>query len=421
MRQRAPYPWWSFVTPWLIVAAVLLGAAALATVPTATSRVEYAGNGATTSFPVTFPYLAKSEVQVYEITAGVATLKTLTTHYTLSAPNGVSGTVVMVTAPATGTTLRIERSAPFVQATNLRTQGDYSAGTLENMADRLTYQTQQLDRRMATIEDGGAGVSSITAGNGITKTGANATPTLTCTTANATTLGCVDTGGQTFAGVKTFSGNVNANGTLESKGGHATDLQLGVYSDGSYFRRIWDLNGNIDYVSTAADGNTGHRVGVMTNWTNLAGKVMEWGVNYGATGSTYSSKANMNPMGYLTSKTPHVLIAAYPNAAVVAGTTYAGVRLPVGRSEDFTVEQITFRISAAGSGGSTNATIRVSDGTNNCDAVVACNTAAGVQTLAPTGACAFLTNASLTLQVTSIGNCTTGPTVQNLNVVGVWQ
>jgi hypothetical protein len=119
----------------------------LMTVASATAKTgPYAGNGSQTVFPYTFKVFDQAELQVVlRSAAGVETVQTLTTHYTVSGvelPGG--GNVTMVTAPPTGATLTIVRDVAFVQNTDLRNQGGFYPEVHERVFDRLTMQTQQL-------------------------------------------------------------------------------------------------------------------------------------------------------------------------------------------------------------------------------------------------------------------------------------
>lgn len=91
------------------------------TVSTSYAPLSYAGNGATTAFAVTWPFFTGTLVVTLVSSAGVETVKTLTTHYTVSGGTDAdglpaTGTVTMLTAPASGETLRIERMTPKTQA-----------------------------------------------------------------------------------------------------------------------------------------------------------------------------------------------------------------------------------------------------------------------------------------------------------------
>ena len=120
-------------------------------VSTTTSRVEYNGNGSTTAFAYTFRIFADGDLKVYVVSsAGVATLKTITTHYTVSGAGDASGgTVTMGSAPASGETLVIERSVAYTQSTDYVESDSFSAETHETALDRNTMLTQQNQRDIA--------------------------------------------------------------------------------------------------------------------------------------------------------------------------------------------------------------------------------------------------------------------------------
>lgn len=116
------------------------------TVNTTTNRVSYAGNGTTTAFAVPFPFLADADLVVIERTdsTGAEVTKTLTTHYTVSGAGGVSGTVTMVTAPATGVTLIIYRDPAVTQLVDLVPNDPLPVETaVEQPLDRLTMIAQR--------------------------------------------------------------------------------------------------------------------------------------------------------------------------------------------------------------------------------------------------------------------------------------
>ena len=122
------------------------------TVSSETSRVEYAGNGSTTAFSITFPYQAKSDISVVLIndTTEAETAWTLTTNYTLTDP-AATGTLTALVAPATGYTLRIERDVPITQTTDLIESDNLPSETLEDTFDRLVMIDQQLQRQIDDI------------------------------------------------------------------------------------------------------------------------------------------------------------------------------------------------------------------------------------------------------------------------------
>jgi len=117
-------------------------------ISTTTNRVSYAGDGSTTVFPYNFLILANTDLEVIEtVTAtGVETIKTLTTHYTVSGAGTGSGNVTMVTAPASGTTLTIRRKMPRTQLVDYVENDSFPAATHEQALDKLTMIAQELDQ-----------------------------------------------------------------------------------------------------------------------------------------------------------------------------------------------------------------------------------------------------------------------------------
>lgn len=117
-------------------------------ISTETSRHSYAGDGSTTAFIVSFDFFDQTELDVWlRDSAGVQTLQTLTTDYTVSGGSG-GGTVTMVTAPAIGETLVILRNVPKTQLTDLVSNDILPAQSLEDSLDRLIMIVQELSERL---------------------------------------------------------------------------------------------------------------------------------------------------------------------------------------------------------------------------------------------------------------------------------
>lgn len=118
------------------------------TVATATRKQTYAGDDADTTFPYSFKIFVAADIVVTLIVdaTSVETVQTLTTHYTLTGINDDAGGIVtMITAPATGETLRVERVLTFTQLTNFRIAGSFLPEAHEKALDYLTMLAQQLD------------------------------------------------------------------------------------------------------------------------------------------------------------------------------------------------------------------------------------------------------------------------------------
>lgn len=118
------------------------------TVSTAYSPLNYSGNGSTTAFSVSWPFFTGSLVVTLVATTGVETVKTIGTHYTVSggtASNGLpgTGTVTMLTAPASGETLRIQRGTTKTQASAWADNDPFPAKTIEAALDKLTLMVQE--------------------------------------------------------------------------------------------------------------------------------------------------------------------------------------------------------------------------------------------------------------------------------------
>jgi hypothetical protein len=115
------------------------------TVSSSTSRVSYAGNGVTTVFAVPFYFLSNSQLSVsLWSSAGVESVQTLGTDYSVSGAGVLTGgTLTMTIPPASGTNLIITRAVPLTQETDLQPNDRLPAETLEQSIDKLTMITQQ--------------------------------------------------------------------------------------------------------------------------------------------------------------------------------------------------------------------------------------------------------------------------------------
>lgn len=132
------------------------------TVSTTLDRQYFNGNGVTVAFPFNFRFFENSNIYVSLIAPdNTVTLLTLTAHYTLSGALAAGGgTVTMLTAPATGYRLLIQRVLPQTQPTSIRNQGAYFPAIHEDVFDRLTMLVQQ------AIAGSGNGLQLNQAGNG---------------------------------------------------------------------------------------------------------------------------------------------------------------------------------------------------------------------------------------------------------------
>lgn len=116
------------------------------TVSSTTNRKTFTGDGVTVAFgtsPVVFFDDVDLLVYLVVISTGVATLQTITTHYTVTGGDGTTGTVTMVTAPSTLQKLVIVRSVAATQGSDLVNNDSSDAEVIEDALDRLTMIAQQ--------------------------------------------------------------------------------------------------------------------------------------------------------------------------------------------------------------------------------------------------------------------------------------
>ena len=122
------------------------------TVSSTTTKVSASGDGSTAAFNYTFKIFADSEMQVIiRSSAGVETIKTLTTHYTVSgAGNDGGGTVTFTSGniPASGETVVLRRNLQLTQGTDYVENDPFPAESHENGLDRLTMITQGIQEEL---------------------------------------------------------------------------------------------------------------------------------------------------------------------------------------------------------------------------------------------------------------------------------
>ena len=115
------------------------------TISTTDSRISYNGNSVTTVFSFPYRFLANGDLVVVSVdAAGVETVKTITTDYTVTgAGANAGGSVTMIVAPVTGTRLVIYRDTEVVQETDYTSGDAFPAESHERALDRLTMIMQE--------------------------------------------------------------------------------------------------------------------------------------------------------------------------------------------------------------------------------------------------------------------------------------
>ena len=126
------------------------------TVSTTTVTNSASGNGSTAAFNYTFKIFADAEmVVIIRSAAGVETVKTISTHYTVSGAGSASGGAVTFTSgniPASGEPVVLRRATALTQATDYVENDPFPAASHEDALDKLTHVSQEqsdsLDRSL---------------------------------------------------------------------------------------------------------------------------------------------------------------------------------------------------------------------------------------------------------------------------------
>ncbi|MCP4108319.1 MAG: hypothetical protein GY749_22715 [Desulfobacteraceae bacterium] len=116
------------------------------TITSTTNRVNTDGDGATTVF--SFPYYVEDsgDLEVWlRSSAGVETLQTLTTHYSLSGLESAAVSVTMVTAPANGERLTCIRKEPHTNEISVDDVNSFRAQAFEDQFDRIARGQQRIE------------------------------------------------------------------------------------------------------------------------------------------------------------------------------------------------------------------------------------------------------------------------------------
>ena len=121
------------------------------TIATATSRLQYNGDGSTVSFAISFKFWDEDDPQVILTdSSGVETTWTRGTQYTISLVSPpATGTLTVVTTPtdytpASGETLTIRSNLANTQPTTLSSGGSLPSASIEQQLDQTVRQLQQL-------------------------------------------------------------------------------------------------------------------------------------------------------------------------------------------------------------------------------------------------------------------------------------
>lgn len=147
--------------------------------------------------------------------------------------------------------------------------------------------------------------------------------------------------------------------------------------------------------------------------------VLSGGAGINVPGFAYFTSAqftsNVLISGYVSGNTPFVISSMYLNA-VASAAVIGGFTLP---ARPYTVTDIGYYVGSPAASGAGTTTVRVSDGTNNCD--FALNCASDTNTIGPkikagSGSCVYSASAAITVSITATTCATTQPTLKNIDI-----
>jgi hypothetical protein len=122
------------------------------TISSTTVRNSYSGDNSTTTFSYTFKIFADSDIQVIIRSAdGTETIKTITTHYTVTGAGASGGGSVIFTSgniPTSTQTVVLRRNIPQTQAIDYIANDPFPAESHEEGLDRATMAIQQLQEEL---------------------------------------------------------------------------------------------------------------------------------------------------------------------------------------------------------------------------------------------------------------------------------
>ncbi len=106
-------------------------------------RIQYISSGSVGPYSFAFAVLAEGDLAVYDST----TLKTLTTHYTVSLNADGTGSITFTSgnAPTSSNIVTITSDQAVARTSDFTTGGDFKAATINDELDRITIIQQQLE------------------------------------------------------------------------------------------------------------------------------------------------------------------------------------------------------------------------------------------------------------------------------------
>ncbi len=113
------------------------------------------GDSSTTTFPITFDFLANEQIKVKTTTADVEAFLVEGVDFTLEGGNPATE-VEMTTAPDTDTEVTVYRDTPKLQDTDYQDTGAFPAEAHEDALDKIVMMIQEVAAALSDVEAGAA-------------------------------------------------------------------------------------------------------------------------------------------------------------------------------------------------------------------------------------------------------------------------
>lgn len=111
-------------------------------------RSQYTATASQTVFSVPFEFFSNADLLVYQN----STLKTLTTHYTVTGAGLTGGgSITLVTGAAASDIITIVRDIPVARVTDFPTSGPFNIDALNTDLDRLTAMIQERENQVSRV------------------------------------------------------------------------------------------------------------------------------------------------------------------------------------------------------------------------------------------------------------------------------
>lgn len=272
--------------------------------------VREQGNGSKTVFSFSFKIFAASELEVYSVVRAtdVATLKTISTHYTVQiSTTGEGGTVTWLAAPSSLQDSLIRRVVPYSQDADIPTESNFPEDQIENQLDRLCMmciQLKEITDRCVQVGVAETGISTQALIDAVT----DATDAADDAAASA-----VAAAASASAASSSASGSASSASASASSAAAAAASAASVPSTASILATIYPV-GSI-YINAGVATNPATLFGFGT-WAAYATGKMIIGLNSGD--ADFDALADTGG-----AKTATIALANLPSATI-AGTRYDG-------------------------------------------------------------------------------------------------